>query len=153
MLRLFQNSDLSQLNQIIHKTIEYSYSGIYPDRAVMFFKKYHSENNILERARKGEVLVLEKDGTILATGSIVENEISGVFVEPKSQGFGFGSEIMFELEKRAITKRISEVTLSVSLPSKKFYENLHYEILEELEIDVGDGQYLKYWKGIKKIIP
>ena len=153
MLRLFQNSDLSQLNQMIHKTIEYSYSGIYPDRAVMFFKKYHSENNILERNRKGEVLVLEKDGTIVATGSIVENEISGVFVEPRSQGFGLGSVIMLELEKRAKMKCISEVTLSVSLPSKKFYENLHYEILEDLEIDVGDGQYLKYWKGIKKITP
>lgn len=153
MLRLFHNSDLSQLNQMIHKTIEYSYSGIYPDRAVMFFKNYHSENTILERARKGEVLVLEKDGTIIATGSIVGNEISGVFVEPKSQGFGLGSEIMFELEKRAKTKRIPEVTLSVSLPSIKFYENLHYEILDDLEIDVGDGQYLKYRKGIKKIMP
>lgn len=111
MLRLFQYSDLSQLNQMIQKTIEYSYSGIYPDLAVLFFKNYHCESNILERNRKGEVLVLEKDGTIVATGSIVGNEISGVFVEPKSQGFGCGSQIMIELEKRAKTKCISEVTL------------------------------------------
>lgn len=153
MLRLFQYSDLSQLNEMIHKTIDYSYSGIYPDRAVLFFKNYHCETNILERNRKGEVLVLEKNGSIVATGSIVGDEISGVFVEPKNQSFGFGSKIMFELEKRAKVNYIAEVTLSVSLPSKKFYENLHYEIVEDLEIDVGEGQSLKYWKGKKNIIP
>jgi GNAT superfamily N-acetyltransferase len=151
-MRLFNYSDLAQLNQMIHKTIEYSYSGIYPERAVLFFKKYHSESNILERNLKGAVLVVENDGNLVATGSIVDNEISGVFVEPKNQGMGLGSQIMFELEKRAQKTGFSEVTLSVSIPAKKFYEKLQYEILEDLKIDVGEGQYLKYWQGRKKII-
>lgn len=83
MIRLFDKSDLAKVNQVIHKTIDYSYPGVYPNRAVLFFKKYHSENNILERLENGRVIVFEIQGNILTTGSIVGNDISGVFVDPE----------------------------------------------------------------------
>jgi hypothetical protein len=41
------------------------------------------------------------------------------------------------------------VVLSVSLPSKGFYEALRYEILQEAHLDVGEGQRLDYWKARK----
>ena len=152
MIRLFDKSDLAKVNQMIHKTIDYSYPVVYPTRAVLFFKKYHSENNILERQENGRVIVFEIQGNILATGSIVGNEISGVFVDPERQGSGLGKKIMAELESIAQATGISEVTLSVSLPSKLFYESLNYEIVEDLKIDVGEGQFLNYWIAKKKLI-
>jgi len=151
MIRLFKKSDLVKLNQMIHKTIDYSYPTVYPDRAVLFFKNYHSENNILERYKNGKVLVYEINDNVVATGSIVGNEISGVFVEPESQGHGLGRKVMFELETLAQKMDISEVTLSVSLPSKRFYENLNYKIIKESQIDVGEGQLLRYWIAMKNI--
>ncbi|MBA3016062.1 MAG: GNAT family N-acetyltransferase [Proteobacteria bacterium] len=152
MIRLFKKHDLVQLNQMIHKTIDYSYPAVYPDLAVLFFKKYHSENNILERFKKGKVLVFEKNGNIMATGSIVGNEITGVFVKPESQWHGLGREVMSALELMAQEMDIPEVTLSVSLPSKNFYENLNYKITEESQIDVGEGQVLRYWIASKNIL-
>jgi len=46
-------------------------------------------------------------------------------------------------------KGFSEVTLSVSLPSRKFYENLEYEVLAECSLDVGEGHHLDYWPARK----
>lgn len=151
MIRLFRTSEVIQLSQMIHSTIESSYTGVYPARAVEFFKEYHSQNSILERDQLGDVVIVERDGVLIATGSLVKNEISGVFVRPGHQKHGFGKMIMAELEKRASERCCSEITLSVSLPSRRFYEGLSYEIAEFFQLDVGEGQQLGYWLGRKKI--
>ena len=151
MIKLFSEADLEPLHELIQDTIEYSYRGIYPDRALHFFKNYHSKNSILERHRNGVILVLEKEATLAATGSLVGNEISGVFVASKSQGCGYGTIIMQELERLAQRNGFSEIILDISLPSRNFYEKLHYQISEECVFDVGMGEFLKYWKGSKSI--
>jgi hypothetical protein len=43
------------------------------------------------------------------------------------------------------------VSLSVSLPSRRFYEALGYEIVEERSIDVGEGQRLDFWQAHKAL--
>jgi GNAT superfamily N-acetyltransferase len=136
---------------MIHATIESSYTGIYPARAVQFFKDYHSQDNLLKRDQRGAVLVMERDGVLVATGSRVENEISGVFVQPGKQRLGLGKMIMAELEKRAVRSGCTEVTLSVSLPSRAFYESLGYELIDFFQRDVGEGQQLGYWLARKTI--
>ena len=138
---------------MIHETIDACYSGVYPERAVEFFKTFHSEERILERSQKGEILILERDNIIVATGAIVGNEVLGVFVRPLEQGSGYGKAIMIELESRAKTKELTQITLAVSLTSKKFYEALGYEIVRDSSVDVGEGQHLNYWKARKSIAP
>ena len=151
MIRLFRNPDLNSLQSMIYATIDVSYSSVYPVRVVQFFKEYHSEDRIYERSRKGEIVIIERASSIVATGSLVENEILAVFVSPDMQRQGYGKRIMSDLENRAKAQGISEVVLSVSLPSKKFYEKLEYEILSERSIDVGEGQHLNYWPGRKTL--
>ena len=151
MIRLFRKTDLTPLHRMIYDTIEASYSNVYPPRAVEFFKEYHSEKKIAERSLVGEILVMEEDDSILATGSLIGAEIAGVFVYPVYQRQGYGKAIMAELERRAKAKGLSEINLSVSLPSRKFYENLGYNILADNALDVGEGQYLKYWLGRKTL--
>jgi GNAT superfamily N-acetyltransferase len=155
MIRPFNGTDLHTLHRMIYETIDASYSGVYPPRAVDFFKEHHSEKKITERSSIGEVLVLisERDGSILATGSLTDSEIIGVFVHPDHQRQGHGKAIMAELERKARAKGLSEVNLSVSLPSRMFYENLGYDVLDECAIDVGEGEYLKYWSGKKVLQP
>lgn len=153
-IRPFDENDLTSLYRMICDTIDASYSGVYPPRAVDFFKGHHSKERIAERGATGEVLVLvaERDGSILATGSLVGTEIVGVFVRDEHQRRGYGKAVMAELERMAIAKGLPEVSLSVSLPSRVFYEHLGYDVLGECALDVGGGQYLKYWEG-KKVLP
>ena len=153
MIRLFRETDLIPLHRMIYDTIEASYSSVYPPRAVEFFKEYHSEKRIAERSMVGEILVVEEDGSILATGSLIGAEIAGVFVHPAHQGQGYGKTIMVELERRAKEKGLSELSLSVSLPSRKFYEHLGYNMLTENTLDVGEDQYLNFWPGQKTLSP
>jgi ribosomal protein S18 acetylase RimI-like enzyme len=150
-IRDFRESDLFSVRRLIHETIDQSYTGVYPPRAVQFFKQFHSEENIAERSETGTVLVVEQAGAIVATGTVVGNEIFGVFVNPACQRCGYGRALMRELETRAKTNGCTVVELSASLPSRLFYESLGYEILEEGSIDVGEGQHLDFWKARKSL--
>ena len=153
MIRPFKRTDLHALHRMICETIDASYSGVYPPRAVAFFKEHHSEKNIIERSAVGDILVLtsERDASILATGSLKGSEILGVFVRPNHQRQGYGESVMTNLEQIAMKKGIPEISLSISLPSKQFYEHLGYKIFDECVLDVGEGECLKYWSGKKKL--
>ena len=151
MLRNFEHKDMRPLYDMIQATIDGSYPAYYPERAVQFFKQYHSEANIRQRDQRGEIIVIEKQGSIVATGSLVENEITGVFVLPAEQKSGLGKQIMLDLELRARSKAISTITLHVSLPAREFYEKMHYTLSDQQANAVGDGQHLKYWIGKKRI--
>jgi GNAT superfamily N-acetyltransferase len=155
MIRPFNRTDLHALHRMICETIDTSYSGVYPPRAVAFFKEHHSEKNILDRSATGEILVLisEGDGSILATGSLIGSEIIGVFVRPDHQSQGYGKAIMTQLEQIAMEKEILRLSLSISLPSRRFYEHLGYRVLNECVLDVGGGDFLEYWSGRKELCP
>ncbi len=153
MIREFNATDLLPLHRMICETIDASYPVIYPPRAVMFFKEHHSIREITKRSSAGKILLLisEQDGSILATGSIIGSEIAGVFVSHAHQRQGYGKAIMARLEQMAKYNGISKLTLSISLPSKQFYERLGYKVLAERVIDVGGGERLKYWPGEKEL--
>jgi len=147
----FRASDLVAVSRLIHHTIDVSYSPVYPARAIRFFKDFHSEAKIIERHQNGEILILEEDGKVIGTGSLVGTDILGVFVHPRFQHQGYGKAIMKALEERAVLNAVGEVALSVSLPSRRFYGSLGYEIIKNRSIDVGEGQQLDYWEAKKKL--
>jgi len=150
-IRLFREADLEAIKALIDHTIDVCYSGVYPPRAVEFFKRYHARDRILTRSKAGYVPVLEHGDLLIATGALVDAEICAVFVAPGVQGRGFGKRVMQALESRAALQRTHEVHLSVSLPSRRIYERLGYEIHEEAFLDVGEGQRLDYWKATKRL--
>lgn len=155
IIRKFNITDLHGLHRMICEAIDASYSQLYPPRAVAFFKKHHSKRKIAERSAVGEILVLisERDGSIVATGALVGPEIIGVFVCPDYQRQSYGKAIMTHLERTAIGKGILKLSLSISLPSRRFYERLGYKVLAERTLDVGGGEFLKYWHGEKELHP
>lgn len=151
IIREFKRSDLDPVRALIHRTIDACYGRVYPPRAVQFFKDYHSEEKILERGGRGVILVVERNGKVIATGGLADGEISGVFVDPEFQRGGIGATLMRALEGKAAEKGSAGVELDMSLTSRGFYERLGYEILEERSIDVGEGQRLDYWRARKQL--
>jgi GNAT superfamily N-acetyltransferase len=149
--RAFAVGDLEPAQRLIHDTIDRCYSGLYPPRAVRFFKEFHSRDNILERHTAGTVLVAEDDGELVATGATVAGEIAGVFVHPRFQGRGIGGQVMDRLEEIARSAGHKTASLSVSLPSRGFYGRRGYRVLESRSIDVGGGERLDYWEAEKRL--
>ncbi len=152
-IRPFEEADVAALRRLICETIDISYAPVYPPKALDFFKGFHAEEKVLERAERGSVLVAEAGGDLIATGSLLDGEIFAVFVHPDRQGAGLGKALMERLEADARTAGVTESVLSVSLPSKRFYEGLGYEIVEERSRDLGNGQSLDFWKAKKRLLP
>jgi hypothetical protein len=75
--------DVDAVAALIEQTISACYGEVYPQRAVGFFKEYHSKERIAERLNRGITYVLECDREMIATGSLVEGEITGLFVHPE----------------------------------------------------------------------
>lgn len=150
-LREFQAADVTAVRALIEHTIDISYAAVYPPRAVAFFKTFHSEAKILERHRQGKILVIERDGGLVATGALVGRDILGVFVDPRAQHRGHGKAMMRELEACALVRGLDEVEISASLPSRRFYESCGYGGFEDRERDLGEGQRLTFWKAWKTL--
>lgn len=150
-LRAFRPDDAECVTRLIHRTIDACYTGVYPPRAVAFFKDYHALERVVERHAAGLVTVACHGDEIVATGSLVGSEISGVFVDPALQGRRVGALVMGALESAAREAGLPAVELSVSLPSRGFYEGRGYHILGAHTIDVGEGEQLEYWAAEKRL--
>jgi len=149
-LREFRRDDLETMKRLIYKTIEVYYSDVYPEEAIEYFKDYHSEEHILSDARDGYTIILECDGKIIGTGTLLGTNIRRVFIDPSYQHKGFGKSVMYKLEKRALAKGINILDLSASLVSKRFYDSLGYVTQKEDYIPVRNNQKLNYYAMVKK---
>jgi GNAT superfamily N-acetyltransferase len=151
IIRTFHAEDLIKVRDLIYETIDICYSNHYPPRAIAFFKECHCESKIMERSKTGVILIVGTKSNLYGTGSIVGNEIFGVFVRPKYHKLGHGRDIMDELENIARRNGYKETELSISLPSAEFYKKRGYIIIEDCNLDVGENQTLKYWKARKTL--
>lgn len=151
-LREFLTTDLFAVKSLVHRTIAICYPGHYCLEAVRFFANYHSEQAILQDAREGCTLVLDRAGRILGTGTLVGDEIKRLFIEPGLQRHGLGRLIMQRLEAKAMSLGIGTVRLDASLPAKAFYDSLGYATLEETFLRVENDRRLDYFRMHKTLM-
>lgn len=145
-IRRFRKRDLPAVKELIDNTIDICYPADYPKEAVQYFKRYHCDDNISKGAAKGWTIVLEKNNRLIGTGTIIDNHIMRVFVNPKFQKHGLGKLIMDKLEEKATSSGINKVKLDASLPSKTFYDTLGYKTREKTYVKVDNGKKLHYYK-------
>ncbi len=151
-IRKFKSSDLGTVSHLIQSTIDVCYSSVYNKEAIKFFKDYHNDENILKGAKEGYTIVLEINNQIIGTGTIVDDHIMRLFVDPEFQKHDLGKLIMQKLEEKALSAQISVVKLDASLPSKKFYDSLAYVTLEKTFLEIENGKKLYYYKMEKSLI-
>ncbi len=141
-LRDFDIEDLEAICDLIQKTIDTSYSNIYPIEAIEAFKGYCSKETILNDAANGYTIVAESNNEIVGTGSLFEAEFRRVFVDPDCQHKGIGKMIVRELEGKAIQEGIIQITLGASLVSREFWESLGFVTQMEDYLPVRNDEKL-----------
>lgn len=151
-VRICGPADCSTVHDLICETVDVSYSSVYPPRALAFFKKVHDPDKIVERTASGLVLLAEVGGVAAATGSLVQDKISAVFVRPSLQGLGLGKRLMQDLEDSARQAGRQQIRLHVSLISRRFYESIGYKIIEAVSEDLGNGERLDFWNAEKSLM-
>ena len=149
-IRKFCVEDLEVIKRLIDTTITISYREVYPEEAIDYFLAFHSENNILEDADRGCILVLIMD-RIVGTGTLLGSEIKRVFVAPSFHRKGLGTLLMKALEQEALEKGCKKISLSASLPSKRFYDTLGYSTECRTFLPVQHGKRLEYFTMIKNL--
>jgi len=150
-VRRFKPSDHDIVKSLIQKTIDACYSDVYCKEAVRFFKDWHCDDRILNEAKEAYTVVLEKNRQIIATGTIVGDEIRRVFIEPAFQKQGFGRVIMRKLEAKAFELGVHLVKLDASIPSKRFYDSLGYVTPQETFLELENHKRLDFYKMQKTL--
>ena len=143
-LRQFEHSDLEAMLKLIWDTIDVCYRPVYSAEAITHWEDEHNETEILKDAAEGIILIAELDGRMIATGTLLAEQIKRVYVVPALQGKGLGKMIMTELEKRAKDNGLKEIRLYASVPAKKFYDTIGYNTFSEAFIEVK-GKRLDYY--------
>jgi len=100
-IRKSNEKDPQTVYQLIQNTIDISYHDAYPEEAVTFFKNHHRKEEILNEAATGHTVVAESNKELVGTGTLLDNHIIRVFVNPLHQHRGIDKIIIQKLERKA----------------------------------------------------
>jgi putative acetyltransferase len=145
-IRKIKKKDLQAVYLLVQKTIEISYSDVYPFEAIELFKEYHSKENITKDANTGYSIIVEFKGSIVGTGTLLETNIRRVFVSPFYQNQGIGKLISKEIGRQALADKVSILDLSSSLVARRFWESMGFRLQAEDFIPASNGQRLIFYK-------
>jgi GNAT superfamily N-acetyltransferase len=147
-IKPFVEDDLTLLTHLVNETIEQAYAGIYPPKAVRYFHDYHARVNILRDAAAGIIVIGWHGDSPAATGTMVGNYVSRVFVGNGYRGLGYGKMIALEIEQQALARGINQLELDASLTSRSFWERLGWRVTAR-EVEMVEDEPLEYYKMIK----
>jgi GNAT superfamily N-acetyltransferase len=151
LVREFRLADLEGVKELINRTIDTCYNGFYLKEVMNYFDMYNWDGNILKAARDGYVIVVETQGKIVGTGSVIGDVVLRVFVDPGHQKQGLGRMIMDELEKRAEANGVKILQLRALANARKFYESLGYSTIDRGLVEVDNSRHLEYYQMEKKL--
>ena len=148
--RIAKKEHGEQIYQLVQNTIQSIYPKYYPREVVALFSNLHSRERIAADIENNFVRILFANGSLVGTGSCMENHISRLFVLPDLQGKGYGSYMMQRLEKE-ISEKYDSVVLDASLAATCFYEHKGYQTIRHEELTADNGAVLVYGIMEKKL--
>ena len=127
-IRRFQTGDADILSTMIRRTLrEVNYTS--PKSELDYLIPHYSPETMTELARTGHTYVLEEDGQIVGSGTVLpdgetEAEIVAAFLAPESIGKGYGRKLFEALEADELAVRAKRVWLTSSDMALDFYEHM-----------------------------
>lgn len=132
-IRLITPDDVSEVTEMIHKTIRISNSKDYSDEMVEAMVNAHSPEFILRRSGWTHFYVALDGNTIIGCGAIgpywdseTESSLFTIFVLPEYQKNGIGRLIVETLEKDEYFIRANRIEIPASLTGVPFYQKMGY---------------------------
>ena len=150
-VRQAEEEDLPSIYRLVQSVVAISYNGVYPAEAIEAFQNHHSEEQIRIDATDGYTIVAQYNDEIVGTGTLYETSIRRVYISPRHQRKGIGRLIVHELEKKALTEKLTTLDLGASLVSRQFWESLGFVVHREDYVPVRNDQELHYFWMVKTI--
>ena len=138
IIRKFKKEDARKISNLIRKCLIEVNSKDYPKKVIKYQYQRYSSNGILTKSKDSITIVVTKNGNIIGTGSLRDNWISGVFVDPTLHRQGTGKKIMNYLENLAKKNGFQQIKLGSSITAFGFYKKIGYKKVKELvDKDLG----------------
>ena len=131
-IRRFHMGDANALSALIRRTLVEVNSVDCPKEEISFLYELYTPEKVIHNAETGHTYVLEEDGVILGTGTILateqagESEIVAAFLAPEAIGRGCGRHLFEALESDPLFTGAERVWLTSSITALKFYEKMGY---------------------------
>ncbi len=131
-IRRFYKEDANALSVLIRRTLVEVNSADCPKEEIDFLYGLYTPEKVIRNAETGHTYVLEEDGAILGTGTILateqagESEIVAAFLAPETIGRGLGRKLFEALESDILFTGAERVWLTSSITALKFYEKMGY---------------------------
>lgn len=98
-IRKCELNDLDNIYSLVKSVIEVVYPKYYPTGAVDLYLNYHSREKIKKDIINNKVYYLSVKELIKGTVTVLENDISRLYVLPKEQGKGYGTQLLYDCRK------------------------------------------------------
>ena len=146
-------SDAAAVIALVSQTIRAVYPHYYPPGAVAFFLAHHSGKAVDRDIRQHRVFVcLDRQGELVGTVTIKNNEICRLFVLPERQGKGYGTKLL-DFAEETLFRLYPEIRLDASFPAKRLYQNRGYRERAFQVLETQDGDFLCYDVMVKQNAP
>ncbi len=139
MIRKFENNDLPEVMKIWLNTNIEAHSFIDSDYWVNNFEVVKS---LIPQA---EVYIYEKDGIIEGFIGVMDNYISGFFVNKAYRSVGVGTELLNKVKSRKECLSLS--VYAKNKPAIQFYERAGFHIeIHKTGMDTNEIEYTMKWE-------
>ena len=125
IIREIKESDFDDAVRCIQRSVDISNRSDYPEKIIDYQLHEHYTREWINRTTKDKYFVVAfRNEKIVGTGSLKENEIQNMFVDPDFQRKGIGKAIVFHLESHAKDLNLKLIILSSSITAINFYKKL-----------------------------
>lgn len=145
-IRRFQAGDENALSALIRRTLrEVNYTS--PKSELDYLIPHYSPETMVELSRTGHTYVLEEDGQIVGSGTVLpdgasEAEIVAAFLIPESIGKGYGRKLFEALEADELAVKAERVWLTSSDMALGFYEHMGWVNPNGYRVRAGEENLL-----------
>lgn len=137
-------------NILSREQLEYMLDLIYSDEAL---------NDQFEKKEQLFYLICEDEKTLgfIAIAHNYKNEpitrIHKIYLLPETQGKGIGKKVIEEIKKMALENYSRSLSLNVNRFNQAlhFYKKIGFEIIDEVNIDIGKGYLMEDYVMEKKL--
>lgn len=125
-IRTFRAGDAAAVSALIRHTMATSNVADYPLERLQPLIDYFSPEKVLLLSEERICLVAEIAARIVGTVALDGEELCTFFIHPDFQGQGIGTQLLAEIERRAVAAGIAQIHTDASLTGAPFYERRGY---------------------------
>jgi GNAT superfamily N-acetyltransferase len=147
-IRRFEARDATSVSALIRHTMATSNVQDYALERLQPLMDYFSPEKLLRLSEERICLVAEVEERVIGTVALEGAELCTFFIHPDYQGQGIGSQLLAEIERRAVAVGIQEIHTDASLTGAPFYERRGYQ-RTGVELDGTAGKQIGMVKSLR----